>query len=134
MLSRDYISRIIQTFFEALEGVFGPVEENDEEMDKKLAHLYRNYFGKAREVFLAEEPEEMTRYLESDPDYLDKCGMLAEIMYREAKWTKDIEARRNLARRVIFLYDMINNRSTDYSLVYMNRIMEMENIMDAERD
>lgn len=129
MLARDYISRIIRTFFEALEELFnGPLRE-EEELEKALEHLYITYLGKSRSAFLTESPEEMTGLWADDPDYLDKCGMLAEMMYRELKHTEDRVLQKNLAAKVIFLYELINNSSADYSLLYAARILELERIL-----
>lgn len=126
MLSRDYISRIIRTFSEALEDIFDGRREKEGEVEKKLDLLYKTYFEKTREVFLTESPEEMVRYWENDPNYLEKCGMLAEVMYREVRNTEDKDLQKNLSDKVIFLYRLIDKRSSDYSLLYANRILELE--------
>lgn len=126
MLSRDYILRIIRTFSEALEDIFDGRREKEGEVEKKLDLLYKTYFEKTREAFLTESPEEMVRYWENDPNYLEKCGMLAEVMYREVRNTEDKDLQKNLSDKVIFLYRLIDKHSSDYSLLYANRILELE--------
>lgn len=129
MLTRDYISRIIRTFFQALELLFTGKKEDEEEQEKKLEELYLTYFEKSRQDFLTEKAEDMMVYLKEDPYYLEKCGMLGEVLYREFHGAEDPALKENLARKVIYLYDYVNNHSADYSLIYVNRTLELEDYL-----
>lgn len=129
MLTRDYISRIIRTFFQALELLFTGKKEDEEEQEKKLEELYLTYFEKSRQDFLTEKAEDMMVYLKEDPYYLEKCGMLGEVLYREFHRAEDPALKENLARKVIYLYDYVNNHSADYSLIYVKRTLELEDYL-----
>ena len=64
----------------------------------------------------------------SEEDYfVEKCGMLGEILYREFHRNEENLVKLNLAHKIIYFYNYVNEHSTDYSLIYVNRIMELEN-------
>ena len=52
MLSRDYISRIIRTFFDSLELIFTGDKEREEERKAQLESMYTTYFGQSRDCLL----------------------------------------------------------------------------------
>lgn len=132
MLSRDYISRIIRTFFETLDALLNGKKDDEMEIQEQLSDLYRIYFEKDRELFLNDSVENMVDYLKDDAHYIQKCEMLAELMYRDGGRQTDDKVRANLFRKVIFLYELIHNNSTDYSLVYMNRLAELQRLLGQE--
>lgn len=59
MLSRDYISRIIRTFFDSLELIFTGDKEREEERKAQLESMYTTYFGQSRDFFFEEKVEEI---------------------------------------------------------------------------
>lgn len=131
MLSRDYISRIIRTFFEAVEKLFDGRCESEAEFERRLNDLYRAYFERSRAVLIADSPGELIAWLEEDPCCIEKCEMLGEIFYREYHLTASPELKRNMGLKVIALYEYVNQHSTDYSLLYANRILELQAALEA---
>lgn len=131
MLSRDYISRIIRTFFDSLELIFTGDKEKEDERKEQLEKLYTNYFGQFREFFLEEEKEKILEKLSEDDYFVEKCGMLGEILYREFQRSEDDIFKVNLAHKIVYFYNYVNDHSTDYSLVYVSRILELENYCRA---
>lgn len=127
MLSRDYISRIIRTFFDSLELIFTGDKEKEDERKEQLEKLYTNYFGQFRDFFLEEEKEKILEKLSEDDYFVEKCGMLGEILYREFQRSEDDIFKVNLAHKIVYFYNYVNDHSTDYSLVYVSRILELEN-------
>ena len=63
MLSRDYISRIIRTFFDSLELIFTGDKEREEERKAQLESMYTTYFGQSRDFFFEEKVEEIMERL-----------------------------------------------------------------------
>lgn len=131
MLSRDYISRIIRTFFDSLELIFTGDKEKEDERKEQLEKLYTNYFGQFRDFFLEEEKEKILEKLSEDDYFVEKCGMLGEILYREFQRSGDDIFKVNLAHKIVYFYNYVNDHSTDYSLVYVSRILELENYCKA---
>ncbi|WP_298614354.1 hypothetical protein [uncultured Odoribacter sp.] len=131
MLSRDYISRIIRTFFDSLELIFTGDKEKEDERKEQLEKLYTNYFGQFRDFFLEEEKEKILEKLSEDDYFVEKCGMLGEILYREFQRSEDDIFKVNLAHKIVYFYNYVNDHSTDYSLVYVSRILELENYCKA---
>ena len=127
MLSRDYISRIIRTFFDSLELLFTGDKEREEEMKVQLESMYTTYFGQSRDFFFEEKVEEIMARLAEEDYFVEKCGMLGEILYREFHRNEEDLVKLNLARKIIYFYNYVNEHSTDYSLIYVNRIKELEN-------
>lgn len=131
MLSRDYISRIIRTFFDSLELIFTGDKEKEDKRKEQLEKLYTNYFGQFRDFFLEEEKEKILEKLSEDDYFVEKCGMLGEILYREFQRSEDDIFKVNLAHKIVYFYNYVNDHSTDYSLVYVSRILELENYCKA---
>lgn len=127
MLSRDYISRIIRTFFDSLELIFTGDKEKEEERKAQLESMYTTYFGQSRDFFFEEKVEEIMARLSKEDYFVEKCGMLGEILYREFHRNEENLVKLNLAHKIIYFYNYVNEHSTDYSLIYVNRIMELEN-------
>lgn len=132
MLSRDYIFRILQTFFDAVAKLFDGKRKTDEEFEKELNNLYEVYFEKSRSSFVNSLPEEIIDDLKKGPYFLEKSSMLAEVFYREYQLATEVEIKRNWAGKAMYLYDYINNHSSDYSLIYVSRIAELENELSAQ--
>lgn len=131
MLSRDYISRIIKTFFEALDEAFNGKKEDKMEIQDQLNDLYKVYFQNDRESFLQNGAEDIIGFLQNDPDRMEKYGMLQELMYRDANIQDDPAIRNNLYRKIIYLCDYINNNSSNFSLIYDNRSAEINRILES---
>lgn len=131
MLSRDYISRIIKTFFEALDEAFNGKKEDKMEIQDQLNDLYKVYFQNDRESFLQNGAEDIIGFLQNDPDRMEKYGMLQELMYRDANIQDDPDIRNNLYRKIIYLCDYINNNSSNFSLIYDNRSAEINRILES---
>lgn len=131
MLSRDYILRIIKTFFDALDMTFNGKKEDEMEIQEKLCDLYKTYFQMDRDIFLNNEIEDIIGFLQDDPDRMEKYGMLQELMYRDASIQDDPAIRNNLYRKVIYLCNYINNNTSDFSLIYDNRSAEISKVLET---
>lgn len=131
MLSRDYILRIIKTFFDALDMTFNGKKEDEMEIQEKLCDLYKTYFQMDRNIFLNNEIEDIIGFLQDDPDRMEKYGMLQELMYRDASIQDDPAIRNNLYRKVIYLCNYINNNTSDFSLIYDNRSAEISKVLET---
>lgn len=129
MLSRDYILRILQTFFDLTAKLFDGKRKTDEEFELELNHLYNAYFQKSRAFFMNTLPEEIPAVLGEDAFLLEKNSMLAEICYREYQHASDEESKRNWGLKAKFLYDYLNDHSADYSLIYVARSEELAAIL-----
>lgn len=129
MLSRDYILRILQTFFDLTAKLFDGKRKTDEEFELELDHLYNAYFQKSRAFFMNALPEEIPAIFKEDDFLFEKNSMLAEICYREYQQASDEESKRNWGLKAKFLYDYLNNHSTDYSLIYVARSEELAAIL-----
>lgn len=127
MLSRDYILRIIQTFFEVLEKLFdGKRDKSEEAFQQELDQFYMTYFERSRLSFVSVLPEVIIDNLKKDPYFLEKSGMLAELFYREYLWAAEDEQKLDWGRKAAYLYDYILHHSSDYSLVYADRLAELK--------
>lgn len=126
MLSRDYILRILQTFFDLAAKLFDGQRKTEEEFEMELNHLYTAYLQKSRAVFMDSSPEELLQILQEGDYLLEKSSILAELCYREYQYATDEQSKRNWGLKAQFLYDYLNSHSTDYSLVYAARSKELE--------
>lgn len=129
MLSRDYILRILQTFFDLTAKLFDGKRKTEEEFELELNQLYNAYFQKSRAFFMDTLPEEIPVIFKEDDFLFEKNSMLAEICYREYQHAFDEESKRNWGLKAKFLYDYLNDHSTDYSLIYVARREELAAIL-----
>lgn len=131
MLSRDYILRILQTFFDLTAKLFDGKRKTDEEFELELNHLYNAYFQKSRAFFMNTLPEEIPAVFGEDAFLLEKNSMLAEICYREYQHASDEKSKCDWGLKAKFLYDYLNAHSADYSLIYAARSKELEAIQPS---
>lgn len=121
MLQRDYIMRLIRTFFEALEKLFDG-KQQDDHFAEDLDTLYNKFLGQSREWFLSHSIEETLLFLNQDSYPLEKAGMLAEALFREFEDPTSSVSKTTLSEKITTLYHYIDNNSTDYSLLRDHRL------------
>lgn len=125
MLSRDLIATVIRTFFEELADVRDGVRGENQE--SAYAGFYSAHFGRERDWFIKAETSEITALFVDDPIY--KLQMLTELMYRDARKFTDAEIQAVMYRKIIELYEVIDNRTMEFSIERMNRVAELKELL-----
>ncbi len=116
MFERDYLMRILQTFFKDLDELLhGKHYPDDEEQLEAIGDLYREYMKNGRGYFYELSAGDLVAYNE-DPDSIYKAEMLATLLYQDALLQKDIATKKALLDKSLALYQFINLHSKDFSL------------------
>lgn len=126
MLSRDLIATVIKTFFEELDDVR---DGGNQEVESSLyAGFYNQYFNKDRDWFLQAPVEDITAFFADDPIY--KLEMFIELFYRDTRKMTDAEIQGFMFRKIIGLYEEVDNRSMEFSMERMRRVAEIKALME----
>lgn len=126
MLSRDLIATVIKTFFEELDDVRDGARRESNE--SAYAGFYSAYFNQDRDWFIKAEISEITALFVDDP--ISKLQMLTELMYRDARKFTDAEIQGIMYRKIIELYEVIDNRTMEFSIERMNRVAELKELLE----
>ena len=126
MLSRDLFASVIKTFFKELDDVRdGGEQVND---GRLYARFYPSYFGMERDWFVRKSAEEITVFFADDP--IHKLELLTELMYLDAFSLTDRDMQRIIFQKILQLYDIIDERSQEYSMARVNRAAGIQDFLN----
>lgn len=85
MLRKDYLMRLVTTFFESLSKIENGLDNGNENMHLYISDTY-NLLGNTQNYFLNSDLEEIYIFFkEKEGDYLKRVEMLAELIYVDSK-------------------------------------------------
>ncbi len=124
---QDYLMRMIQSFFNALNRlVNGLNEKTAEETAEELESIYVTYFDKSRQFILDASPAEMLRWLQQEKDAVKKAEMLAQLLEQDALLEQEHKDKRNLLEKVKELLLYQERESGTVSLVQRSQLAKIE--------
>jgi hypothetical protein len=124
MFERDYIMRILQTFFDDLDKLIHGREQDDEhEYFNALGELYLKYLRHNRLYVDTLPADALVATFREDADGVFKAEMLAALLHHDGMW----QERKDLLEKSLALYRFINDSSKDFS---MERVQTMHAIED----
>ena len=116
MFERDYIMRILQTFFEDLAKLLhGQHRLDDDRQLEAFGDLYKKYLKDNREHYYASSVENLTASFNGDPDGIYKAEMLAVLLYHDASLQKDKTVRKEFLEKSLALYRYLDVQSKVFS-------------------
>lgn len=129
MLQRDYIMRLLQQFFEALEKL---VEERDKkngpELQLQLQSIYRAYFNHPPTFYYNQDAEYILNEMGQNyggEELLTRIDMLSELLHQDAL-LKEPEEQKHLLRKSLFLLKYLDEHSNTFSFERKGKIEEIE--------
>ena len=129
MLQRDYIMRLLQQFFEALEKL---VEERDKkdgpELQLQLQSIYRAYFNHPSTFYYDQDAEYILNEMGQNyggEELLTRIDMLSELLYQDAL-LKESEEQKYLLRKSLFLLNYLDTHSDTFSFERRGKIGEIK--------
>lgn len=130
MLKRDYILKMIQELFAALERLLHNDNRQLTERQRDVEALY-TILGHDAQFFRSSTEQEILESLTVfDDDYLQRVNMLAEIMYADAKlFVGNYEVRHDIIAKALSLYTYVDERSDDFSITRIERIDELNKLL-----
>lgn len=125
MLSRDSIATVIKTFFAELDDVRDGGKRR--EKDSSYTGFYKSYFNQNRTWFLMAPVSDITTFFSDDP--IHKLEMFTELLYRDARELADTALQTVIYHKLLELYDIIDQKSMEFSLERMNRVAELKELL-----
>lgn len=127
MLSRDLFATVVKTFFAELDDVRD--SSRNTAVESPYLGFYTTYLKRDREWFLQAPVAEITTFFADDP--IHKLEMLAELFYRETRCLTDAEVQGIMFRKIIELYHVVDTHSSEFSIERMNRIAEVQRLLEG---
>ncbi|MDO5570578.1 MAG: hypothetical protein Q4F97_03825 [Bacteroidales bacterium] len=130
MIKQDYLMAMIESFFKAIARVL-KFKSNlpKPEIEKQLDDIYSEFLKNNREFFLSNDLNGIISTFSSN-DRMVKLNMLSEILYRELELFNLPERNKELALKLIDLYDYINENSKEYSIEREFRRSEIQKFIE----
>ncbi|MEG1617681.1 MAG: hypothetical protein RR202_08075 [Bacteroidales bacterium] len=132
MIRQDYLLAMIENFFLRISRLKKLNQEKPQEVLPELNDIYQEFLNMNREFFLSSSLKDIYSVFGQKQDSLAKTEMLAELMYQELNLFKSTVYNRELAHRLLELYDFIDHESNELSLERMKRRDEIIKILDSE--
>ncbi|MDR1155471.1 MAG: hypothetical protein LBL04_12260 [Bacteroidales bacterium] len=116
MFERDYIMRILQTFFQDIAKLFrGKQRLDDRQQLEALGDLYRNYLKNDRDYYFGMTAENLVDSFHDDPEGMYGAEILATLLYHDAALQKDEGSRKGLLEKSLALYKHMDALSKTFS-------------------
>ncbi|MDR1172144.1 MAG: hypothetical protein LBL24_06805 [Bacteroidales bacterium] len=116
MFERDYMMRILQTFFQDMAKLLRDRQRLDDGQQlEALGDLYRNYLKNDRDDYFGMTAENLTDSFNGDPDRMYRAEILATLLYHDAALQKDEDSRNGLLEKSLALYKYLDALSRDFS-------------------
>jgi len=139
MIERDFIMRMLQQFFEAIEKLihrkkilqgeypdYSEIQESYNKMYDQFFHKPASYFYETdKEAILDNLLEE--KY--SERDTLARVQMIAELLYQDGLIKKDILEKCNLLEKALFLLNYIENKSNTFSWEREQKMADIKKLL-----
>ncbi len=115
MIEKDYIMRLIQTFFDAINRIVNSIDNDDIEGAKIQLNNSYGLLGNKEDYFLNTEYEELIKFFKlKDGNYLKRVEFLAELIYLDAT----IESKKNRKIEKLEKSQQLFQHCVDYSNEY----------------
>lgn len=130
MLKRDYILRIIQELFAAIDKLLHGDTRQLTERQHDLESMY-TMLGHDAQFFRSSTKEEILETLTVfREDYVQRVEMLAEIMFADAQlFIGNYEVRREIIAKSLELYTYVDEHSDEFSITRVQRIDELQKML-----
>ena len=135
MISRDYIVRILQEFFDAIVKAMHkdiPGQEPDlSRVQERFNDIYRQFFRCPAEHFYRTSKEDILEELddEGQGNMLAKVQMLSELLYQDALIKADLNDRCELLEKSLFLTEYLDCNSRTFSWDRGQRIGDIKKML-----
>ncbi len=133
MFERDYIMRMLQTFFNDLDAWIRKRRKLDLEKEEEegLEELYQQYLKNNRSYFHKSTKADLIAVCKDDPDGIYKAEMLAALLYQDALLYDDGSLiQKELLEKSLMLYQYINDTSHTFSIERLQIIKEIKDRID----
>ncbi|MBR1688165.1 MAG: hypothetical protein IJ710_06475 [Prevotella sp.] len=129
MLQRDYITRLIREFFEALELLLN--RKDAERQREEMRRMYTQYVGSYEFYHTAAIADVMQSFSQfREEERMSRMEMLAELYYAEAGLLTG-PAREMLQQKAFALFDFLDRHSGTFSFDRQRKMMQLKQQLSA---
>lgn len=130
MIEKDYILRLIQTFFDAVNEIVTKIDKKDIDGAKIQIDETYKLLGQNGGFFCRKEINDIVDFFKSkDDDYLKRIELLAQLMFLDAKIEHRMEVQKKLLKKAKLLFEYYNMFSEEFSLEVDNSLTEINKFM-----
>lgn len=136
MIEKDYIMRILQQFFAALNNLINNKRNvGNDEILVQLKDLYLSQLGNEYAFFYYNDIEKIKQSIIDDnhDNTLARCTILSELYYHDGILNSDQELKINLLKKALHLLRYIDEKSNTYSLERKSRIQFLDELTTYEK-
>ena len=130
MIEKDYILRLIQTFFDAINEIVNKIDKEDMYGAKIQIDETYKLLGKSADFFHSREVNEIVDFLKGkDGDYLKSLELLAQLIFLDAKTEHQTEIQNKLLKKAKLLFEHYNMFSEEFSFEANSKLMEINKLL-----
>lgn len=128
MFEKDYLMRLVNTFFNALNRIINSIEKDDiENVRIQIIDAYK-LLGNDSSFFLNNNLDKIFLFFkEKEGDYLKRVNMLAELMYQDSRVNKKKETKNLFLDKSILLFEYYIENTKEYSFGLNRKLHVMKN-------
>lgn len=128
MFEKDYLMRLVNTFFNALNRIINSIEKDDiENVRIQIIDAYK-LLGNDSSFFLNTNLDKIFLFFkEKEGDYLKRVNMLAELMYQDSRVNKKKETKNLFLDKSILLFEYYIENTKEYSFGLNRKLHVMKN-------
>jgi hypothetical protein len=137
MYEEDYIMRIIQEFFLALDkAIHGKKNlDNPSDQENSVSDLYSSYFQADSAFFYGYDVMTIFGFLRErceEQDLPMMIEMISELFYQDALLKTDDALKANLLEKALFFFIYLDEQSDTYSVERMDKIAFIKRTLGKE--
>jgi hypothetical protein len=128
MFEKDYLMRLVNTFFNALNRIINSIEKDDiENVRIQIIDAYK-LLGNDSSFFLNTNLDKIFLFFkEKEGNYLKRVNMLAELMYQDSRVNKKKETKNLFLDKSILLFEYYIENTKEYSFGLNRKLHVMKN-------
>lgn len=137
MYEEDYIMRIIQEFFLALDKAIHRKKnlDNPSDQENSISDLYGSYFQADSAFFYGYDVMTILGFLRErceEQDLPMMIEMISELFYQDALLKTDDALKANLLEKALFFFIYLDEQSDTYSVERKEKIAYIKRILGKE--
>ncbi len=112
MIQKDYLMRLIQMAFDAINQIINKIDKGDIDDARALIKDTYTLLGKKNIFFHTQEVEDIVNFFkEKEESYIDKIQMLTKLLFEESRIENDQRKKKELLQKTKSLLEHYNNSS-----------------------
>ncbi len=130
MIQKDYLMRLIQMVFDAINQIINKIDKGDIDDARALIKDTYTLLGEKNIFFHTQEVEDIVNFFkEKEENYIDKIQMLAKLLFEESRIENDQIKKKELLQKTKSLLEHYNNSSKEFSFDVHQKITKVNQLL-----